>query len=403
MISWPSLIFISSCSWFESPPKPPNLLLITVDTTRADHLSSNGYIRPTTPAIDLLASESIVFDRCISPIATTLPAHASLFTATFPSEHGVVSNIGQGGDYLVPSEKLTSFAKYLHNNGYQTLGVVSAAPLRAGTGIEAGFSAWDEPKKGDRARNAEDTTKALMTQMAKMDPKKPYFAWVHYYDPHSPYDPPDQFDRFKGSEEFVNWHRERRFSEESPNRKGKMMPVPHVIHAYDGELRYMDQQIGRLFVAMHRVHQLTNTIVMLVGDHGEGLGQHDHLGHGGIFNEQLHVPCMIRHPEYQPTHIPFAVSLTDMLPSLLGLVELPNEAEFLTQASGVDVLVAGHRPRPILSMKRWDQELGHDIPPLHSLTTATAKLVHNDGGADELYDLAADPWELTNIAAEKPK
>ena len=170
----------------------PNLVFVTLDTTRADHLGLYGYFRDTSPALDAFGSQAIVFERFIVPMATTLPTHASLFTATQPLEHGVLANSTQGGSRFVPSTHLRSLAEVAGAAGWRTAGFVSSAVLKRGSGIETGFDAFDEPE-GEQ-RNAEATTRTALAWL-ESTPRGPFLLWVHYFDAHWPYAPPPAYAR----------------------------------------------------------------------------------------------------------------------------------------------------------------------------------------------------------------
>ena len=144
----------------------PNIVLITLDTTRADHLGAYGYFRDTSPRIDAFAEESIVFEHAIAPMATTLPTHVSILTATYPLEHGVLANVMHGGRRFVPAAGLRSFATVCREQGYRTAAFVSAAPLKRDSGIQAGFEEFFEPEKGEASVRAGVTNKEL-------------FRWLH--------------------------------------------------------------------------------------------------------------------------------------------------------------------------------------------------------------------------------
>ena len=377
----------------------PNIVLITLDTTRADHLGCYGYFRDTSPAIDALAQESIVFERCIVPMATTLPTHVSILTATYPSEHGVSSNLQFGGVRFVETSKLRSFASVCREAGYETAAFVSAAPLKNVTGIETGFDFFDQPVGAERRAAA--TNQAIFQWLNESD-HQPFFLWVHYFDPHWPCEAPPPFDSmYKTDDNLEAYLTERQVPDQAPR------PVANVVddarqltNAYDGEIRYMDDQLDKLMQRLRARSDYGNTVLLIVGDHGEGLCQHGRAAHGETWHEQIRVPFMIRVPGAPPRRVLNVVSAVDTIPTLLGLIQNPSLDLFLSHASGRDVLKASFQATPVFS-----QDTGYRIklPDYkYCLTTDQWKYfmirVGPNSIKEQLYDLSADPFELHDVA-----
>ncbi len=378
----------------------PNIVVITIDTLRADHLGCYDYFRDTSPTIDALAAESVFFERCIVPMATTLPTHTSIFTGTYPLEHGILANYKHGGFQFVPSPKLSSFAQIARQAGYQTAAFVSATPVKSGTGIETGFDTFDEPS--NKERHAGRTTEAVLRWLRDRDPK-PFLLWVHYFDPHGPYDPPPPYDtRYSTDEQLESYLARARFADRSRRPGGKSITTRTAINAYDGEIRYTDDQLAKLFGALKAQGLWDDSIVVLMGDHGEGLGQHNVPGHAHIWDEQLHVPLMIRIPGAAPQRVARPMSAVDVLPTLLGLIDLPNSKSFLEQMSGVDALSNADNPRYILS-RLSDRQLRFDMAMTYSITGGRWKYLHAIGGEKQLFDLRSDPYQLRDVAADHPQ
>lgn len=380
-----------------SKPEPPNVVFVTIDTLRADHLGCYGYFRDTSPVIDGLARESVFFSNCIAPMATTLPSHTSLFTGTYPLEHGILANVEFGGFRFTPSDKLRSLAELARDEGYATAAFVSATPLKKFTGMDAGFDVYDEPS--GKERRAAKTNAAAFEWLDKTA-SEPFFMWVHYYDPHYTYAPPPPYDTMfrtdAGLEAFLA---ERAIPPAASHELRGVQKARPINNAYDGEVRYTDDQLGKLIKRLEDKGVWERTILVLIADHGEGLAQHNDLGHGAVWNEQLQVPLMIRVPGLQPRRITETMSLIDVVPTLLALApELPFEG-IAGQTSGGDATSANFRPLPVLS-----QEVGRDRPgrggPSYSLTTGEWKYVYSPEGDDQLFNLTNDPHEMNDLWTE---
>jgi arylsulfatase A-like enzyme len=275
--------------------RPPqfNVLLVTLDTTRADRLGCYGYTDAHTPALDSLAAQGVLFERAFTPAPVTLPAHASLLTGLVPPVHGVRDN----GIYRLRDEAVT-LAELLGDAGMVTAATVAAYVLASRFGLAQGFSHYDERLKGQLGkpaafyveRPAEEVTDAALGWLEKRNDKKNFFLWVHYFDPHSPYVPPARFDSL------------------CPGRP------------YDGEIAYMDSQLGRLLGALRSDGQYENTLVVVVGDHGEALGEHGEPTHGiFLYNSTVRVPLIVKFPagEHAGGRVDANVSLVDIFPTVL--------------------------------------------------------------------------------------
>ncbi|MEZ4238162.1 MAG: sulfatase [Myxococcota bacterium] len=377
------------------PDGPVNVLLVTLDTTRADHLSAYGYIRPTTPHLRALAERSLTFDAAWAPMATTLPSHTSLMTGVWPLEHGVLSNVEHGGRRLVASEAIVPAAQLFADAGYATAAFVSAAPLHRGTGIERGFATFDQ---GDRVvRPGRVTTEAALGWLRE-HVREPFFLWVHDFDPHGPFDPPRRYDRFRRDPTLDRWLAQRRIPEATHRAGGAPMQTAEAHDGYDGELLEVDDHVQRLLDLLERRGVADRTIVVVVGDHGEGLGQHDVGGHGHVWREQLQVPLLVHVPWLPPRRIEAPVAMVDVLPTLLGLVDLPGADAWRARASGHDVL---HEPSgPSLGLSSLRQAaLG--TAPQRALTVGRWRWLQVDG-REQLYDLGTDGFELTDLAEVLP-
>ncbi len=376
-----------------------NIVFISIDTLRADHLGCYGYFRDTSPVIDSLASESVLFERCLAPMATTLPSHLSLMTGTYPVEHGVMANVGDGGKAFVPSPSIRTFAEFASEAGYATAAFISATPLKRHSGIAAGFDVYDEPPGAER--DAAATTDAVLRWLPSAE-KKPFFLWVHYYDPHAPYEPPaDLAGFFKPGVELDEYMKARRFPDTMVQFDGRSFPTVDVVGLYDEEIRSTDRELGRLLDALRGMKAWKKTIIVLVGDHGEGLGQHMQFHHGLVWDEQLHVPLLFRVPGEPPARIPEPISITDVIPTLFAYIDDIPSGSFLEQASGVNRLFDTSE-RSLLSQSSARRRSTNEPFGEYALTTEKWKYVYNVTGGDRLFDLESDPYELVNLVDRKP-
>ncbi|MGH9662840.1 MAG: sulfatase [Bryobacteraceae bacterium] len=295
------------------PPRPPNVLFITVDTLRADHLSCYGYYRKTSPYIDGLAAEGTRFARDYTVIPLTGPSHFALLTGRYPQEIGVRRN-----GVAPPSDmKLVSLPQVLRRHGYRRGAFVSAWPLVSHlTHMDRWFDHFDEdmPRRYqlfNSSRWAEDVTpKALKWLQRHGKGKKPFFLWVHYFDPHSPYEFRDAFQPQPVA------------GIEPPPMPWKDDGMPNRIRSYDSEIYYADHYIGKLLNALDKLGVRDSTLVVLTADHGESLGEHGYVGHGRhLYENIVHVPLIFRLPGKVAAGkvVDTPVSSIDVAPTILDV------------------------------------------------------------------------------------
>ena len=398
------LVLLAACS---SEPPPPavqgkHLVLITVDTLRADHLGCYGYFRDVSPNLDAFAEESVLFERVLAPMATTLPSHTSLFTGLFPLEHQVLANTMHGGRAFAWKPDVRSFAQMASEAGYETAAFVSAAPLKEHCGLAAGFDTYVQPDGKEEL--AYDTVHDAMAWLEGRG-AKPVFLWVHLYDPHAGYDPPDAF-ILRGGPAARKFMKQREIPE-ALAVNGTPRPTLQTLDAYAGEVKYTDAMLQRLFEALQAAGIWDDAAVVVTSDHGEGLHQHDWRQHGLTWEEQLRVPLLIRPPggraahERLPARVSALTSLVDVLPTVLPLVDTRLAAELAGQASGRDALSEDFEERPLVAQVTG-RELGEDVPVTYALSTPEWKLLHDPRGEDRLFHRGTDPFELEDVAAEKP-
>lgn len=379
---------------------PPNLLLVTIDTLRADHCSAYGYARPTTPTLARLAAEGVLFEQAYAPIPVTGPSHTSLMTGLYPRATGVVAN----GHVLGASRP--TLAELLRARGYATAAVVSAFPLDRRFGLARGFEHYqDRFLPGESSlpqarwegqaldqpydRRADATTRQALAWLGGRPQGRPFFLWVHYFDPHTPYEAPADY-RFPAPAEG---------SAASGDRA--------LAAAYDGEVRFADAELGRLVQELESRHLAEDTLVVVTSDHGEGLGQHGVAEHGSVvYEEATRVPLVFRWKGRLAAGLRWAgpVELLDVLPSVAELLGAGPLAA--VQGLSLAPVATGARravdaPRPVFLQREWQGRGGE----LFGVRDRDHKYVERRNAARvlrrELYDLASDPGELRDVAAQQ--
>lgn len=361
--------------WYVRSPRPFNVLLITLDTTRADRLGCYGYSHARTPVLDRLAQQGVLFERAYAPVPLTLPSHASMLTGLYPPEHGLHNN----GQAALP-QGLPTLATQLLAAGYETGAFVAAFVLDRKFGLQRGFQTYDDDlSQADPSLHGHHQYRAgsLVIDAAlnwlRPRTQQPFFCWVHLFDPHYPY-----------------LTHEDRFASQFQDRP------------YDAELAYVDEQLGRLIAMLQESGALEHTVIVVVGDHGESLGEHGEQAHSmTVYDATLRVPLLVVSPEEaRPGHrVAEPVSLVDLTPTLLdrlGLRPLP-------EASGRSVRAALRgepvTARPCYAETDEPYHTGH-WSPQRALITPQWKYIRSPRA--ELYDLLADPQELRNLATESP-
>jgi choline-sulfatase len=357
----------------------PNVILISLDTTRADRLGCYGYAAARTPAIDALARRGVLFSQAASPAPLTLPAHSSMMTGFYPTYHGVRLN---GTTAL--SQKQITLAEALSGEGYQTGAFVGAFVLDGRWGLNQGFGEYDDRfdlkkvKHLDLAGTQRPANEVVDAALRWLDAQKnaPFFSWIHLYDPHTPYEPPEPL-----LSEF--------------GRRG-----PEGL--YDGEIAFVDRQVDRVVSWLRETGLDKRTIVVIAGDHGEALGSHGEGTHGFfIYDWAMRVPFIVATPfdELQGVRVDSQVSLVDVFPTLLALAGIESKGK----VHGRSLLPVMFKPGAPDDVHAYGESMVPDLQfgwsALRALRSPRYKFI--DAPRPELYDLIADPGEATNIAASQ--
>lgn len=366
---------VTGWRWLRTARRP-NLLLITLDTTRADRIGCYGCATALTPALDSLAAGGVLFERASAAAPLTLPSHTTMMTGLYPQEHGLLTN-GRGR----LEQDIPTLAEVLRLAGYDTAAFVASFVLHAKFGLDRGFSTYDDdladpgapPSQGMyRQRSGARVAESALAWLRQRR-SAPFFCWVHLYDPHDPYVAhPDEFgDRFAAN-------------------------------PYDGEIAYMDLQVQKLLSDLDSRGLRDETLIVAVGDHGESLGEHHEQQHGlTLYQAAMHVPWIFSGwgVTTPGRRIPHTVSLIDLMPTVLDIAGLADAA--LTASRSLRPALSGAEMAPRECCAATDDPLlEHGWAPLRSLTTQNWKFIRSV--QPELYDLTADPREETNLAATQP-
>jgi len=358
--------------------KPPNLLIITIDTLRPDHLECYGYKLIKTPRINALAADGILIENAYSPIPLTLPSHASLFTGTYPVFHGVRDFTG----FTLSKERAT-LATMLKSAGYRTGAVVASAVLEAHWGISQGFDFYYDNFPPPSTQNWQSVAERRGDEVVRESlrwlekhKKEPFFLWVHLFDPHDPYTPPPPYDR------------------------------QYSARPYDGEIAFTDENVGRIIDTLKQSGLYDNCLIVLLGDHGESLGEHGEKTHGFfIYDSTLRIPLIFKLPGAaapRAKRVAGPVRIVDVVPTVLQVLGLSGKVRtpevqgrsaypaLLDKASLSNVMSQAETMLPFYHFE-WS--------PLHSIRMGNFKYI--DAPKPELYDTAADPGEKQNLYAGK--
>jgi arylsulfatase A-like enzyme len=350
---------------------PGPLILVSIDTLRADHLPAYGYTGVRTPNIDAFAAESTVFDSAWSHSPQTLPSHTSILSGQLPFEHGVRDNTGFT---VKPNQWLVQRA--LHDAGWRTGGFVSAYVLRRETGIGQGFDTFDsdlpaaapEASIGQIQRDGADTLEAASRWLDVQTDSK-FFLFVHFYEPHKPYTPP------------------ARYSMYAP---------------YDGEIAYADELVGRVFDRLRAKGLYDRATIVLLADHGEGLGDHGEQEHGlFLYRETTHVPLMIKRPHSSPHRVATPVQHIDIVPTLLDAARAPRPSNLRGRSLTPLVDGSGSIPETGIYSEALYSRFHFGWSELYALTDSQYRLIR--APRDELFDERADSAESKSIASERPQ
>lgn len=393
--------------------KPPyNVVIITIDTLRADHLGCYGYTRPTSIRIDRLAHDGVLFENTVCQSSQTLPSHASIFTGTNPRTNLVISH-----ESLVGAGQ-TTLAEILKSRGYVTGAFISSHALDSSRGLNQGFDTyWEVHKEASiperqmlKIHEADPTTTAALAWLEQHADSR-FFLWVHWFHPHRPYDPPPRYlDAFASGYEgsatsdpdFIMkvWREEIRLAPKD---------VAYLSGCYDGEVAFSDAQVGHLLDALSEMNLMENTIVIVTADHGEILYEHEkYFGHDiALYDECIMVPLVIHVPGLVPAarRVSEMIQSLDILPTVLDLlgIKCPSGAE---GRSLMPLMGGSGEPTAEFAFSETFP-FPEKCEPRHAVRTAGSKLIWKEVRdaplIKEYYDLDADPGETDNLYPDLPE
>lgn len=426
-VLWPPISGPAAPSSVTPPPGAPNIVFIVLDTVRADHLSSYGYSRPTTPNLDRFARKGVLFENAIAPAPWTLPSHASMFTGLLPQQHGA--------GWAVPlASRPWTLAEILRSDGYKTAGfAANMGYLQKGWGIAQGFETYDDCSSWIRTnlietllgnaivqplyqtfrrydwfhRRSAQHINAAVFRWFQHRTQRPFFLFINYLDAHDPYVTFGAYNhRFgklpKDLDRRLNFYAEHEGDVNGFSPQERTL----LVDGYDNCLSYLDNQVGRLLTFLRRSPEWQNTIVIITSDHGEEFGKHGSYVHGNdLYRELLHVPLIIAGPG---------------LPQDLRISHLVGTRQLFSTV--LDLTGRGHTPfsrtslarfwRPGFESTPFDDTVVSELSPyvgqggergMISLTTPQWEFIEHRDGKQELYDWAKDPDESNNLASAPPE
>ncbi len=351
-----------------------NVLLITLDTTRADRIGAYGYTKARTPNLDAIARNGVLFSNAYCQVPLTLPSHCSIMTGTNPLTHGVHNN----GTYTLPADKIT-LAQVLKGRGYRTAAFVSSFSVDSRFGLDQGFDVYDDSFQEDlpfkalnSERKAEQVYDACLPWLDKLK-DEPFFCWVHFFDPHLPYNPPSPY-----REEFKD-------------------------RLYDGEVAYMDYMIGELMRKIQEKNLLGRTLIVAAGDHGEAFGERGEAGHGiFLYDMAMKVPLLFYAENHLPARsiLPARVRLIDIFPTVLDLLNIPLPESI--QGTSLVPYIQKKRKNDLDSyMETYYPKENYGWAPYVGLIAGDWKYIR--APKEELYNLKTDQEEAKNELPSDPK
>ena len=311
VLDCPAKMWLASCELTQTPSPLPNILIVLIDTLRPDHLGCYGYARNTSPHIDALAAEGVRLTKVISQSSWTRPAVASLFTSTYPSVHGAVDRAD-----ILPDE-MTTLPEIFLNAGYETAGFMTNLNCLPMWGFGSGFQTFADIDANTVSPHKDQKAADAVIEALRATVRQPWFYYVHFFGPHTPYNPPAPFNT--------------RFLSPGSQGEGAEAENARQVALYDGAIAFTDEQFGRIVTALKERGMYEDTLIVLMADHGEALGDHGGWGHGTtLYDEQIRIPCVVKLPRRQMSSgvRDGIAELIDVGPTVLDYAGIPAPEAF---------------------------------------------------------------------------
>ncbi len=387
-----ALLVLAGVFWaVRARPRPPaSVILVSIDTLRADRVGCYGYARDTSPFLDSLAARGALFRNVVAECSWTLPSHVTMLSGVTPSTHGA------NGPQSAPGPETRLLAEILRAAGYRTIALTDGGYLSSANGFARGFGVFMQ-----RRRGLPTILRDAREHLGRLPAVEPYFLFLHTYDVHCPYTPSEPYATQFSSSGAESIETKDRCGDSHFNAmtltEGQ---VRYLSDRYDASIREADAQLGEFFAFLDSTGRLDNTLVVVTSDHGEEFGEHRRIGHKGtLYREVLMVPLVVVGPGVRPARVDAPVGLVDLVPTLLHLLGLPIPDD--VEGSSLVPLMQG-RPRPAGVGDARVSEI--DWPTaLRSVLTPERHLVVEPGaGKSELYATRADPEERRDVAPANP-
>lgn len=380
--------------------KKPNVLFITIDTFRADYLFSIGGGTQFTHNMDAVAARGALFTRCVTPENLTGPSVAAIMTSRLPYSSGIIFN-----PQRIP-DSLPTLAETLRRAGYETTGIAGTSLVASGYNFNKGFDHfYDEFNRSEKAFNYNRTADSLNEDFFEWldlrDGSKPFFAWLHYFDPHFPYHA--RYGVFAGETFSYEYLRDLYWKQDVETIKNE---IGRIILFYNQELMYTDRHIGAILKELTTRGEMADTLVVITGDHGEELFQHDYFyGHGrSLYNNVLNVPLIIAPPgrQFAGVRVDSVVKTIDIMPTVLDLLDIPAPGGI--EGRSLLPLMRGEQfdERPVFSIRDPRDETYWEGTAA-AMTSGPWKYIHFKKAKDRLFNLEFDPFEHNNLIDTDPE
>ncbi len=382
-----AIIIILGLKLYSLSKVKPNIILITFDSLRADHLGCYGYTKDTSPFLDSLSKEALIFTNCIAQSGSTVPAISALFTSRFPYLDSVVVEgdlQGElGGRYL-------TIAEFLKDLEYDTLAIPGHYYVKKKFGFSRGFNYYND--NYNNRINAQETLMRVINLFKDKIIKKSFFLWIHFREPHTPYSPPREYVLQFSEPLNPTWHKDGVYVLSGENQKLTGRDINKFISGYDGNIRYADDKLREIFGYLNKKGILRKSIIIITADHAESLGAHGIFDHGFLYYGILRVPLIIKIPGYRGDKITYPVSSVDIFPTIIGLLK---GNKYLSRLN--------LRGKSLLGERNMDEAQFSEVPGSYSVIKNGWRVSLNLlNGEKKLFNVVLGPEEEKDLISEYP-